>query len=60
MPLKTECITLKKCNKDAQHNIIVNKLLKNSIGVLGGTRTATWPAAAGTTEFLNHMLKNVL
>jgi hypothetical protein len=25
-----------------------------------GSRTASWLAAAGTTEFLNHLFKNVL
>jgi hypothetical protein len=35
--------------------LLLKNCLKDSIGVLGGSRTATWLAAAGTTEFFNHL-----
>jgi hypothetical protein len=40
--------------------LLLKNRLKDSIGVLIGSRTATWLAAAGMTEFLNHLPKNVL
>jgi hypothetical protein len=40
--------------------LLLKNDLKNAIGVLGGRKTATWPAAAGTTEFLNHLPRNML
>jgi hypothetical protein len=40
--------------------LLLKNRLKDSIGVLDGSRTATWLVAAGTTEFLNHLPKNVL
>jgi hypothetical protein len=40
--------------------LLLKNCLKNSIDVLGGRRTASWPTVAGTSEFLNHLPKNVL
>jgi hypothetical protein len=52
---ETECKTLLKCNRNAQHNVIVRKLVKKLDRVLGSRKTACWATAAGTTEFLNRL-----
>jgi hypothetical protein len=52
--------TLYTCNRNVQHIVVIQKSIKKINRVLSSRRTATWPAAAGTSEFLSHLPQKVL